>query len=352
MSGIGVLGLGLALPPEVRDNRWWPDDLVATWKPPFSTQPPSFELSAAGRDIVAVMRSSAADPFQGVQRRHVLAPDASLLELEATAAHEALADAGLTREDIDVLLLYRAPVEHQLTNIACELHARLGLPRRCFSLQTEGAQHAFLLQLDLARALIASGQARRALLVQSSGISRVLDPKSSLSTAFGDGATATVVGAVSAGRGVLGTSHQTDGEHPNALVATTQGGRWYDAGASYLQIRDPVGMRDSLLKTVDVTCEGIFAACATAGVRPAEIDVFVMHQGMAWLRKLVQTHAGLANAQSLDTIADTGHLFGAFLPSTLVLAQRAAMLDDERLVLLAGGGTGMTFGAAVIRWGR
>ncbi len=352
MTGIGVLGLGLALPPHVRDNQWWPAELVATWKPPFATQPPGFELSAAGRDIVAVMRSSVADPFQGVRQRHVLAPDESLLELEATAAEQALADAGVAPTDIDVLLLYRAPVEHQLTNIACELHARLGLPRVCFSLTTEGAQHSFLLQLELARALIASGQARHALLVQSSGVSRVLDPESSLSTAFGDGATATVVGAVREGRGVLGTSHYTDGEHPNALVATTRGGRWYDEGVSYLQIRDPLAMRDSLLKTVDVTCEGISAACATAGVRPADIDVFVMHQGMAWLRKLVQTHAGLANARSLDTIADTGHLFGAFLPSTLVLAQRAAMLDDDHLVLLAGGGTGMTFGAAVMRWGR
>lgn len=352
MSGIGVLGLGLALPPHVRDNQWWPDDLVATWKLPFATQPPSFELSAAARDIVAVMRSSEADPFQGVRRRHVLAPEESLLDLESTAAEQAIADAGLTRADIDVLFLYRAPVEHQLTNIACELHARLGLPRGCFSLQTEGAQHAFLLQLEIAHAFIASGQARHALLVQSSGVSRVLDPNTSLSTVFGDGATAAVVGAVGVGRGILGMSHHTDGEHPNALVATTPGGRWYDEGASYLQIRDPIAMRDSLLKTVDVTCEGIFAACTTAGVRPADIDVFVMHQGMAWLRKLVQTHAGLANAQTLDTIADTGHLFGAFLPSTLVLAQRAAILDDDRLVLLAGGGTGMTFGATVMRWGR
>lgn len=340
------------MPHHVRPNAWWPADVVARWQIPFAMQPPAFELSPAARDIAAAMKQGADDPFYGVEQRHVLEPDEDILDFEASAARQAIESSGVAAEAIDVLLLHRSPVDHQLTNIAGELHARLGLRRDCLSLQTEGAQHTYLLQTALARGLLASGHARCALLVQSSAVSRVLDPRTPLSGVFGDGATATVFGAVTAGRGVLGMSHRTDGAHPNALVATTANGRWFDEGVSVLQIRDPIAMRDVLLKTVDVTTDGIDAACASAGIRPADIDVFVMHQGQVWLRDLVQKHAGLVRARSISTIASTGHLFSAFLPSALVAAQQRGMLADDCLVLLASGGTGMTYGACVMRWGR
>ncbi len=77
-----------------------------------------------------------------------------------------------------------------------------------------------------------------------------------------------------------------------------------------------------------------------------------MHQGQPWLRHLVQEHTRLAHARVVDTFAATGHLFGAFVPSTLAVAERDGVLRDGDLVVIAGGGNGMTYGAAVVRWGR
>jgi 3-oxoacyl-[acyl-carrier-protein] synthase-3 len=342
----------MQLPPTVRTNDWWPAEIVAKWTPPNGSPPPLDGLSDSARAIVRKMSAQARDPFQGARQRHVLADGESLVELQTAAARIALDRAGVSATQIDLVLTCTAPVDYQLTNSACELHEALALPLECFTLQVDGAQHAFLLQLTLAESMIASGQARYALLTQASGMSRLVDPSSPLSPVFGDGATAVVIGPVSTDRGILAATHRTDGRLPNTLIASVPKGRWYDDGRAVLHLNDPIGMRDILLRTVDVSKESIETALTRAKLRPTNVDVFAMHQGMPWLRELVQEHAGLAHTRAIDTFADTAHLFGAFVPATLIAAQEQGLLADNHVVVIAGGGNGMTYGAAVLRWGR
>jgi 3-oxoacyl-[acyl-carrier-protein] synthase-3 len=297
------------------------------------------------------MGAQAADPFQGAVQRHVLADDQRLLDLEHRAALSAIERAGVDPHAIDVLLTCSTPQDYQLTNSACELHERLGLPRACFSLLTEGAQHAFLLQLTIAETMILAGQAKTALLVQSSASSRLLDYADPISPVFGDGATAVVVGPVAGERGILAVTHNTDGRLPNTLIASVPGKRWYDEGLVRLHLADPVGMYDILLRTVDLSRESIEEALRRAGVQARDVDVFAMHQGQPWLRQLVQHHTRLEHARTIETFTATGHLFGAFVPSTLYAGVRDGILRDGDLVVIAGGGNGMTYGAAVVRWG-
>jgi len=348
---IGILGLAMSLPPDVRRNDFWRPEVLAS-SPQSRMKMPSGELTAGMAAVVSAMKQLAQDPQQGTIQRHVLSEGASLVGLEERAALEAIERAGVARDDIDVLLTHRTPVEYQLTNPACELHQRLGLPARCFALQTEGAQHSFLLQLSIAQAMIASGQARTALLVQSSGISRLLDYGDALSLAFGDGATAVVVGPVRAGRGILAAVHYANGASPHTLVASVPGKPWYAEGRSILHLADMPGMANILLRTVDVSKASIDEALRFADLRPDQVDVFAMHQGMPWLRRLVQEQTGLVHARAIDTFSATGHLFGAFVPSTLVAAEREGLLADGDVVVIAGGGNGVTYGAAVMRWGR
>lgn len=349
---VGILGLGMHLPPQVRTNDFWDPAVVATWSPPVGGPIDLASLTPAGREIVMTMRDAGGDPFQGTKTRHVLATDVPVVELEAAAALDALARSGTRADEIDLLLTCTLPVDHQATNSACAVHERLGLPRRCISLHVDGAQYAFLLQLSIARAMIRSGQAHKALLVQTSAASRLVDIRSPMAAVFGDGATAVVVGAVPTHRGILGEVHHTDGRLPNTLIASVPSKRWFDEGRPVLHLADPAGMRDILLRTVDLTVEGIHAALAQASLRTTDVDVLAMHQGMPWLRQLVERHAGLTHTRSVDTYERTGHLFGAFIPSTLVAAQEAGILVDDQVVVIAGGGNGMTYGATVLRWGR
>src|SRR5262245_48072621 len=116
MQRIGILGLGQHLPATVRTNDWWPADVVAAWGARRAGGPPPGELTASAAAIVAEMRAQGADPFQGTVRRHVLSAESSILELEALAARDALARAGVAAHDIDLVLTCATPTDHQLTN--------------------------------------------------------------------------------------------------------------------------------------------------------------------------------------------------------------------------------------------
>jgi 3-oxoacyl-[acyl-carrier-protein] synthase III len=322
---VGIRGVGLYLPPIVRRNDWWPSDVVARWQQAERVPPPARPLSPGEARTV--------------------------LDMAEQAARLAITRAGVGAGDIDLLLTNTVLPDVLLGNPACQVHHRLGLPPRCFAMETSAATYSFLMQLSLAQAMIASGQAKLALLVQSCGASRAVALEDPISPLFGDGATAVVVGQVAPGRGILAAVHHCDGRFPNTLVAGVRGGTWSDPGRGLIHIADAAQMRDVLLATADVCKASIDAVLAEVGLTAGDVAFFAIHQGTPWLRRVVQDHAGLGHARSIDTFAQTGYLFAGIQPAGLALAERAELLADGDHVLITGGGTGMTYGSAVLRWG-
>lgn len=353
--GVGIRGIGLYLPPQVRSNDWWPPEVVARWQAARSGTPPANPAAAPASPgaarVAAALAEQAADPFQGAVERRVIADDMTVLDMAEHAARSAIARAGVAPGDIDLLLTHTVMPEVLLGNVACQVHHRLGLPRRCAAMETDAAAYSFLMQLTLAEAMIASGRAGLALLVQSCAASREIDMTDPIAPLFGDGATAVVVGPVSAGRGIRAAVHHVDGRYPRTLVAGVRGGTWSDPGRAILHVADAAQMRDVFLHTADVCKESIDAALASSGDAASDVDFFAMYQGTPWLRRVVQDHVGLDRARSLDSFARTGYLFAAVLPAGLALAEQAGLLADGDLVLATGGGTGMTFGSLLLRWG-
>ena len=345
MAAIGVLGTGLYLPPEIRRNDWWPARVVARW-------PPMHRRTDGSTAAATAMNAQAADPFQGAVERRVMPKDMSMLDMEVEAATAAIAQAGIDPRSIDAVLTQTMVPPRLLGNPACELHHRLGLARSCFATQVDAAMYSFVAQLSLAHALIASGQARCALLVQSCGASRLLDYDSPISPLFGDGATAVVVGQVADTRGILATAHFTEGIFPNTLAAGVPGGAWWDAGRGVLHIADRQQMDSQFLRAAEVCTTGIHSVLDKIREPASAVGFLCMHQGTSWLQRVVQEQAGLHRARTIDSFASTGYLFAAMLPAALAIAGKERMLRDDDLVVICGGGTGITYGAIALRWGR
>jgi 3-oxoacyl-[acyl-carrier-protein] synthase-3 len=350
-SSVGIRGVALYLPPIERGNDWWPSDVVTRWQSATRAAPPDRPLTAGELLVAAAMREQAADPFQGAISRHVMPDGMSVLDMAEHAARLALSRADAAPRDIDLLLTNTVLPDVLMGNPACQIHHRLGLPRQCFAQETAAPAYSFLMQLTLAEAMISSGQANLALLVQSCAASRWIDFEDSNSPVFGDGATAVVVGRVGEGRGLLAAVHHCDGRFPNTLVAGVPRGVWSDPARGVIHVADPIQMRDIFLMTADVLKETIDAALARSSLTPNDIDFFAMHQGTRWLRRVVQDHAGLRRARSVETFSQIGYLFGSIQPASLALAERAGLLAENDIVLVTGGGTGVTVGSAVMRWG-
>src|SRR5690242_15844584 len=178
-TNVGVLGIGMYLPPEVRRNDWWPESVVASWmeqRKAARSGPPRPPRTEGEALVMKAMSEQAIDPFQGAVERHVMPADMSILDMEEQAARMAIERAGIDPASIDLLLTHTVLPEYLLSNPACRLHARLGLSNPCFCMETDAAAFAFMMQLSLAQAMIASGQAKIALLVQSCDATRHVDP--------------------------------------------------------------------------------------------------------------------------------------------------------------------------------
>lgn len=303
------------------------------------------------RAVMEAMAAQSGDPFQGVVSRHVMPDDMVSQDMEAAAATAALDHAGLAPRDIDVVLAHTAVPEYLMSNPACALHDRLGIPPACLTVQVDGHGYSFLAQLSIAAGLIESGRARRALLVQSCAFSRVLDPNEMHSTLLGDGASAVVVGPVDTGNGILAAVHHTDGRHPRALMATVPGKRWYDDGRIQLLRADPVAAREVFLSTADSGKLVVGEALAAANLTFADVDFFAAHQGTPWLRRVAQDVIGLARAKSVDVFARTGYLSSVSIPLVLAIGHETGALSRGDLAVLFGGGVGSSFGATIVRWG-
>lgn len=350
--GIGILAVGLYLPPIVRRNDWWPSEVVAGWKssPPV-LPPPTGPLSGGASLVAKALLEQTSDPFEGTAERHVMPDGMTVLDLAEQASRTAMAKAGVTAADIDLVLTHTVLPDVLLGNPATQLHHRLGLPPRCFAMETAAASNSFLMQLTLAETMIAAGRARRALLVQACGVTPSIERTDPISPLFGDGATAVVVGPVSRGRGIVAAEHYTDGRYPNTLVASVRGGTWSDPGRAVVHVADLVQTRDLFLATVDLCKDSIDAVLASAGLAATDIAFFAMYQGTPWLRRVLQGYAGLEHARSIDSYARTGYLFAATLPAVLAFAEQDGLLSPGDLVLATCGGTGVTFGSLLLRWG-
>lgn len=352
---IGILGVGVDLPSEVRTNEWWPADLVSAWMDARAKRPPPplpADATEGMRRVAAAMMDQAHDPFQGTRERRVSAQGDTVFDLEERAAQHAIERSGIDPAGIDLVLVHSVVPDVLLSNSACVLHRRLGLGRTCLAIQADAAAYSFLGQLSLAAAMIESGQANLALLVQSCVATRLIDGEDPGSVLVGDGASAVIVGRLSGDRGLLGSVHYTDGRFPNSLIMSVPGGTWHDTGRARMHVADPAQMRDVFLGTADVCKHGVEAVLAKTQHRLGDIGFLCVYQGTSWLRRVVHEYLGVGEVGSTETFTRFGYLSSAMIPLNLYFAQTEGLLRDGTLVVLTGGGTGMTYGAAALRWGR
>ncbi len=357
-TSVGILGVGVYLPESVRRNDYWPPELVEKWRTKAANrlQRTDEAFGAATSDgtrlVMDELRKLGDDPFQGIVERRTIGDSMLAADMETAAAREAIARAGIDASEIDLLLSFTFGPDYLTVPTACIVHANLGLPERCTSLAVEAACNSFMMQLTLARSMIATGQARYALLTQSSAMTRIPMSGEHYDTWFGDAGTAVVVGPVGAGKGILSASHHTDGSLHRALMLGVPGKRWYDMGEVVAYSEDPRANFAMVATIADRAKQVLEESIAEAGVTPADVDFYACHQAFLWLRDVTQRHAGMVNARSVDTFRWAGSVSSANLPLVLAMGERDGLLRDGDVVAMHQGGTGMTFSAMTMRWGR
>jgi 3-oxoacyl-[acyl-carrier-protein] synthase III len=358
IEGVGILGIGAYLPEQVRTNDWWPPEVVARWgrrassglvKPAGADEgPPPTE---GVRLALEAMRALRDDPYKGAVSRRIRPDDMLPSQMETRAAEEALARSGVDRGEIGVVLGYSQVADNIGASTTPRIHQALGLRPDCLSTSLEGACNSFMHQLALAEQLIRGGSTRYALLVQSSGVSRLHELEDPISPWFGDGATAVVLGPVRRGHGILGMAHFTDGSFYRSLILGSPQGPWYTGNPVHGFVDDFELARKMSLMLPDFGKRALEAALARAGVAKEEVRFLATHQGTIWLRRVTQELTGLANARSADTFTWTASMGAANAPFQLLMGEREGAIQEGDVVAAWTGGTGVTYSAVILRWG-
>jgi 3-oxoacyl-[acyl-carrier-protein] synthase-3 len=235
-------------------------------------------------------------------------------------------------------------------NSASIVQHKLGVRGDCLAFGIDAVCTSFLLQLQLAEQMIASGQARRALVTQSSACSRLGPWDQPFSAHLGDCATALVIGRVDDGRGFLGRHFESDGSLHAGFVATVPGKRWYDEGKVVAASEDKAAARKMQLHAADTAKRSIGTALERSGIAARDVRFIATHQPSVWLTAVIKQYCGLEGANRVETFPWAANSMSSNIPLQLALGVREGLLSAGDPVAMFTVASGMTAASGIVRW--
>ncbi|MBX9931583.1 MAG: ketoacyl-ACP synthase III [Methylobacterium sp.] len=285
----------------------------------------------------------------GIRQRYLAAADETTSTLGTRAAQAALDDAGLTADDIDLVICATSTPDHTFPSTATQIQAALGIHQgAAFDLQAVCA--GFVYGVSTADKFLSTGSAKRALVVGAETFSRILDWEDRTTCVlFGDGAGAIVLEAregegTSADRGVLTSSLRSDGRHREKLYV--DGGPGSTGTTGHLRMAGKEVFRFAVGSVTDVIVDAFEATGTTAD----DLNWFVPHQAN---RRIIEASAdklGIARDKVVLTVDRHGNTSAASIPLALDAACKDGRIRKGDLVMIEAIGGGFTWGAALIRW--
>jgi len=284
----------------------------------------------------------------GIRFRHIAGPEETTATLAADAAKAAIAAAGLSAQDIDLIVLATATPDQTFPATATKVQTMLGIDD-CVAFDVAAVCSGFLYAVQVADAMLRSGVQRRALVIGAETFSRILDWEDRTTCVlFGDGAGAMVLEARESadadGRGILTTKLHADGRHNGLLYV--DGGPSTTGTVGKLRMKGREVFRHAVVNLAQVMEE----ALQLAGLSAADVDWVVPHQANARILDATARKLSLPAEKVIVTVDRHANTSAASVPLALDTAVRDGRIRENDLIVLEAMGGGFTWGAAVIRF--
>ena len=289
----------------------------------------------------------------GIRERRIADPDMGAAGMGARAAQRALDAAGVTPDQIDLILVSTATPDRLLPSTACDIQALLGA-RNAGSYDFSTACSGFLYGLSIAQGHIAAGHAETILLVCSEKMSSILDwSDRATCVLFGDGAGAAVIQNDEGESGrILSSFMKSDGTLAELLYRPAGGSR-VPIDASVLGERSQfvkMAGPEVFKSAVRSMCEAAEGALTRAGITGADIDLLVPHQANIRIIEAAAKYAGIPMSKVFVNVDRYGNMSSASVPVALDEAKESGVLPAGGLVLMIAFGAGFTWASALLRW--
>jgi 3-oxoacyl-[acyl-carrier-protein] synthase-3 len=287
----------------------------------------------------------------GIRERRIAAPEEALSDLALPAAREALADAGLTGPDLDLIIVATVTPDMAFPATAAILADQLGA-HDAGAYDLSAGCTGFMYAVAQAYGMLAGGLAQRALVVGGDVLSKIMDwSDRSTAVLFGDGAGAVVMERVGAG-GFLGFELGADGSGGPQLYLPAGGSRTpatEDSVADRLHFVQMNG-REVFKFATRVLVSSAEAVLAECGRTVEEVDVYVPHQANVRIIDYATQKLGIPEDRVVIDVDRYGNTSSGSIPLALADAKADGRLAAGRLVLMTGMGAGLTWGSGLIEW--
>ena len=274
----------------------------------------------------------------GIEKRHI-AEGEETSDLAFKAAENALKNAGITAEQLGLIIVSTVTPDRSFPSVACQIQERLGASG-CGAMDISAACSGFIYATTIAKQFIESNSYDYILVVGVEKLSKITDWEDrNTAVLFGDGACAAIISKVSEGRGILSFELGADG-----------------TGGKHLYLNDKkhiyMNGREVFKFAVRQMGESALNVIEKAGLTKGDVDYLVPHQANIRIMESARERLGLPEEKMSKTIQKYGNTSAASIGISIVDDLEAGKIKDDDIVVLVGFGGGLTWGAIALKWGK
>jgi 3-oxoacyl-[acyl-carrier-protein] synthase III len=326
MDRAGILGTGSALPEKVITNH-------------------DLEKMVETSDNWIISRT-------GIRERRQAAPNETTSSLSVQAARRALAMAGISAQDLDLIICSTISPDMPLPATAALIQRELGAGS-CCAFDLAAACSGFLFGITVVDQFVKTGKSKYALVIGAELLSRYLDYQDRATCViFGDGVAASVLGLAPSGSGILAAEVHTNGIFADHLYIPAGGTarpttcETVRAREHYIKMRGNELFKVAVRSLEDVSRQVLEQAHVSAD----QIDLFIPHQANQRITEAVRDRLGVPAEKVYSNISRVGNTSSASIPICLDECARSGRIKKGDLILMSAFGAGVTWGSVLLRW--
>jgi 3-oxoacyl-[acyl-carrier-protein] synthase-3 len=297
----------------------------------------------------------------GIAIRHIAAADECASDMGVRASQHLFEMADCKSSDIDFLLFCTQTPDYLLPATACMMQHRLGLRTDCGAVDFNQGCSGYVYGLAMAKGLVETGAAKNVLLVTADTYTKLINPRDrSVRTLFGDGATATLVGAVESDRELIGPFvFGTDGRGAQDLIVPAGGMRFPLDADSMVERKDEQGNWRSACNlymngaaifkfTQQTVPRALHQLLEKARLSLDSVDYFIFHQANKFMLDRLRVKMKIPEEKFFNDMRFTGNTVSSTIPIALEAAFKQKLIKSEQRIGLIGFGVGLSWAAAMV----
>jgi 3-oxoacyl-[acyl-carrier-protein] synthase III len=289
----------------------------------------------------------------GIRERHIVDPGVATSDIAAPAARAALAEAGITADQVGFIVVGTTTPDTIFPSTACLVQDKIGA-KKAWGFDLGAACSGFTYSLTTGWSMVATGAVEHALVIGADVMSSIIDyTDRSTCILFGDGAGAVVLSPADEGEpSIIDFTHEIDGGGGDALCMPAGGSRrpasheTVDQRMHFVKQDGQTVFKFAVKKNEEIALRIL----ERNGLEGSDLDLYCSHQANRRIIEATANRLGLGPDKVVVNLERYGNTTAATIPLALADARREGHLKKGNLVLLSSVGAGFTAGAVLLRW--